>query len=275
MNDTTAKKDTILAHRGRRPRDQHGVVNPPVYHASTIVYPSVAALKATQAKRFEHGVVSYGRHGTPTTFALEDAVTALEGGYRAATVPSGLAAICAALLGFVKQGDHVLMVDSVYGPSRAFANGMLKNFGVETSFYDPMIGAGIAGMLRPNTKVVFTEAPGSLTFEVQDIPAIAKAAHAADAVVLMDNTWSAGYFFCPFDHGVDVSIHAATKYIVGHSDAMLGLIVANEKHFAAVKGAVAGLGYCAGPDDVYLALRGLRTMGVRLKQHHQTGLELA
>jgi cystathionine beta-lyase len=273
--DLKMKKDTLLAHKGRKPSDNHGVVNPPVYHASTIVYPTVAALKAAQASRHQPGAVTYGRHGTPTTFALEDAVAALEGGFRAATLPSGLAAICAALLAFVKQGDHVLMVDSVYGPSRAFATGMLKNLGVETSFYDPMIGAGIARLIKPNTKVVFTESPGSLTFEVQDVPAIARAAHAAGCVVLMDNTWAAGYFFRPFEHGVDVSIHAATKYIVGHSDAMLGMIVANEPHFMTVKSAVAGLGYCAGPDDVYLALRGLRTMGVRLKQHHRAGLQLA
>ncbi|MBM3599941.1 MAG: cystathionine beta-lyase [Alphaproteobacteria bacterium] len=269
------KKDTLLAHKGRNPGANHGVVNPPVYHASTIVYPTVAAMKAAQANRFGHGQVTYGRHGTPTTFALEDALAALEGGHRAATLPSGLAAICAALLAFVKQGDHVLMVDSVYGPSRNFAMTMLKNFGIETTFYDPMVGAGIAQMIRPNTRVVFTESPGSLTFEVQDVPAIAKAAHAAGAVVLMDNTWAGGYFFRPFEHGVDVSIHAATKYIVGHSDAMLGLVVANEQHFPAVKASVAGLGYCAGPDDVYLALRGLRTMGVRLRQHHETGLSLA
>lgn len=181
----------------------------------------------------------------------------------------------AALLSFLQQGDHLLMVDSAYGPTRATCNGLLKRFGVETTYYEPGIGAGIAELIRENTRIVFTESPGSLTFEVQDIPAIAAAAHARGAVVLMDNSWASPLFFDPFAHGVDVSIQAATKYIVGHSDAMLGVITASEQYYERVKQTAGGLGAAPGPDDVYLGLRGLRTIGVRLRQHHQNGLALA
>ena len=267
------KKDTIIVNAGRRPEENYGIVNPPVYHASTVLFPSLDALEDSQGSKFDR--VHYGRYGTPTTFALEEAVAALEGGDKCVTTPSGLAAIVIALLAFAKSGDHVLVTDSVYSPTRRFCNGMLTRFGVETSYYDPMIGAGIAHLIRPETKVVFTEAPGSLTFEVQDIPAIAAASHERGAVVVMDNTWSGGVFFDPFAHGVDVSIQAATKYIVGHSDAMLGAITTLGDHYETVKGTAVGLGSCAGPDDCYLGLRGLRTISARLDRHERTGLMLA
>ncbi|MGE0713876.1 MAG: cystathionine beta-lyase [Alphaproteobacteria bacterium] len=267
------RKDTLLTHLGSHPRDNHGAVNPPVYHASTITFPTVAIREAARSKKFEG--VTYGRSGTPTTFALEEALAGIEGGYRAMIVSSGLAAIAVGLLAFVKAGDHVLVADTVYGPTRNFCDKVLARFGVAVTYYDPLVGAGIAELIRPETRVVYCESPGSLTFEVQDVPAIAAAAHAKGVKVLMDNTWGTPYLFPSFKHGVDVSIHAATKYIVGHSDAMLGAIVTNKESFLPVRQAMADLGYCAGPDDVYFGLRGLRTMGVRLKQHQESALKVA
>ena len=268
-----AKPETILTHAGASPFDHHGVVNPPVYHASTVLFPTLAALEASDANPFE--TINYGRIGTPTTQAFERAVAELEGGYRAVTAASGLAAIATALTAFTKAGDHALIADSVYGPTRRFADEVLSRYGVSVEYYDPLIGAGIEALIRPETSVVYLESPGSLTFEVQDVPAIAAAAKRAGATVLMDNTWATPLCFRAFDHGVDVSIHAATKYIVGHSDAMLGLMVCNEASWETVKRAAVRFGTAAGPDDVYLGLRGLRTLGVRLKRHGETGLALA
>ncbi len=269
------KQDTIIVSAGRDPAANHGAVNPPVYHASTITHASVAALGAARERRFEPGVYTYGRHGTPTHTALEEAVAAIEGGERAVCMGSGLAAINAAILAFVEAGDHVLMVDSVYGPARRFCDAFLGRFGVETTYYEPGVGADIAALIRPDTKVVYVESPGSLTFEVQDIPAIAAAAHAAGAAVVMDNTWGAGLYFKPFEHGVDVSVQAATKYIVGHSDVMMGAITTSQALWPQVRQSASDLGASSGPDDVYLALRGLRTLSVRLKRHQETGLALA
>ena len=265
-------KDTRLANVGRQPEKNHGIVNPPVYHASTVVFPTVAELEAVNRPDFEG--VRYGRVGTPTTFALEEAVAEIEEGHRAIITGSGLAAIVAALTAFLKSGDHLLMVDTAYGPTRRFADTMLAGFGVETTYYDPTIGAGIAGLMRDNTRVVYTESPGSLTFEMQDIAAIATAAHAGGAVLLMDNTWGVLHFK-PFEHGVDVSIQAATKYIVGHSDAMLGTVTTNEASYAPVRAAALTLGAAAGPDDVYLGLRGIRSLAIRLKRHHENGVAVA
>lgn len=266
-----SSKETRLVGVGRSPEANHGVVNPPVYHASTIVYPTLAALE--EADRTPYQGTRYGRRGTPTTFALEEAVAELEGGYRSIAVPSGLAAITTSLLAFLKSGDHLLMVDTTYAPTRSFCDTVLAGLGIATSYYDPL--ADIAPLLRPETRVVFTESPGSLTYEVQDIPRLAAAARAAGAVVMLDNTWSAGLLFAPFAHGVDVSIQAATKYIVGHSDVMLGTITTTEACFLRAKRASSLLGMAAGPDDCYLALRGLRTLAVRLARHEQTALTLA
>lgn len=267
------KKDTLLGHAGRDPASYHGAVNTPVYHASTIAFPTVAALEASDAEPFVG--VHYGRSGTPTTFAFEEAVANLEGGDRTVALPSGLAAITVSLLAFLKSGDHVLLPDSVYFPTRRLAGGYLKGFGIASDYYDPMAGGTIADLMRPETRVVFTESPGSLTFEVQDIPAIAEAAHARGAVVVMDNTWSAGLYFQPFEMGVDVSLQAATKFIVGHSDAMLGTVTVKAEHFDTVKRLANGFGYGAAPDDCYLGLRGLRSLSVRMARHHATGLRLA
>jgi cystathionine beta-lyase len=207
--------------------------------------------------------------------ALEEAIAELEGGVRTLLTPSGLSAIATALLAFVSAGDEVLVSDSVYRPTRRFCDHVLKRLGVKTTYYDPLLGAGIKELLGDKTKVVFAESPGSQTFEVQDVPAIAKAAHEAGALLILDNTWATPLYFKPFTHGVDVSIQAATKYIVGHADAMLGAITASEKTARAVEKVHEDLGLCPGPEDVYLGLRGLRTLGVRLAHHQQSALELA
>ena len=267
------KKDTKLTTAGRRPEDNYGIVNPPVYHASTVTFPTVKALEEAQKAPLDH--VYYGRFGTPTTAALEEAVATLEGGDRAVSLPSGLAAVACSLMAFLKAGDHLLVCDSVYQPTRKLCDGMLKGFGIETTYYDPMIGAAIADLIRPETKVVFVETPGSLTFEVQDIPAIAAEAEARGAVVILDNTWGSGMYFNAFEHGVHVSVQAATKYIVGHADAMLGVVTTTDKLFHKVKMAAIAMGSCAGPDDCYLGLRGLRSLSARLARHQETALKLA
>jgi cystathionine beta-lyase len=272
MNDKRHRNpETMLVHAGRDPFANHGVVNPPVYHASTIVFPTLADLEAADRTPFDG--TRYGRRGTPTTFALEEAVAALEGGYRSIAVPSGLSAITTTLLAFLKQGDHLLMVDTVYAPTRRFCDRVLTGFGIEVTYYDPL--ADIGPLIRSNTRVVFAESPGSLTYEVQDIPAVAATARAAGAVSVIDNTWSAGLFFKPLEHGFDVSIQAATKYIVGHSDVMLGVITTTEEAFLCVKRASALLGVAVGPDDCYLGLRGLRTLAPRLARHQATALKIA
>jgi cysteine-S-conjugate beta-lyase len=268
------RKDTLIAHLGRHPEAQMGAVNPPVYHASTILSPNIAAWEARDpAKRFE--TVRYGLYGTPTTFALEEALAAIEGGYRAMLMCSGLAAITAPLQACLKCGDHLLMVDSAYGPTRNFCEKVLTRCGVATTYYDPLIGEGIARLMRPNTRVVYVESPGSLTFEVQDVPAIAEVAHEKGALVLMDNTWASPWLFASFAHGVDVSIQAATKYIAGHSDVMLGAVITSEATYLPVRTMSVDLGHCAAPDDAYFALRGLRTLGVRLERHQQNALAVA
>lgn len=261
--------NTRLAHGGYDPRSYHGFVNPPVVHASTVLFPDAQTM-ATRNQKY-----TYGTRGTPTSDALGAAIDALEGSAGTIAVPSGLAAITVPLLGFLSAGDHVLIVDSVYAPTRHFANTMLKRLGVEVEYYDPNVGAGIAALMKPNTKVVFTESPGSNTFEMQDIPAIAKAAHEGGAVVMMDNTWATPLFFRALDHGVDITIHAATKYPAGHSDVLLGTVSANEATWPRLREAHLTLGCPAGPDDVYQVLRGLRTMGVRLKHHEASALDIA
>lgn len=263
--------DTRLVTGGRDPSAQHGFVNPAVYHGSTVLYPSAADLVAHRAR------YQYGRRGTPTSEALEGALRDLEGPNCAGVslLPSGLSAITAALLAVVRAGDHLLVSDSAYRPTRTFCDTMLARLGVEVTYYDPLIGSGIAQLIQPNTRAVFTESPGSQSFEMQDVPAIAAAAHERGAVVLMDNTWATPLFFRPLDHGVDLVIQAGTKYIVGHSDVMLGTVSANAALWPKLKETVTVLGLCVGPDDIYLALRGLRTMSVRLRRHQEAGLRVA
>ena len=268
-NGRNAGPNTRLAHVGNDPHSFYGFVNPPVVHASTVLFPDATTMGARNQK------YTYGTRGTPTTEALARAMDELEGSAGTIIVPSGLAAICVPLLAFLSAGDHVLIVDSVYHPTRRFADTMLRRLGVEVEYYDPLIGAGIARLMKPNTKVVFTESPGSNTFEVQDIPAIAAVAHAGGAVVMMDNTWATPLFFRPLDHGVDISIHAATKYPAGHSDVLLGTVSANAATWETLHETFITLGVCAGPDDVYQVLRGLRTMGVRLARHQESALAIA
>lgn len=266
--------ETKLVHAGRRSSQYHGVVNPPVLHASTILFDSLAELEKAGAST--PGKVTYGRHGTPTRFLLEEAVAELEGGYGTLCVSSGVSAITNAILAFVKPGDHILVTDSAYFPTRNLCNTFLKKFGVETEYYDPTLGGDIAGLIRDNTALVWCESPGSLTFEMQDIPAITKAAHARDVKVLLDNTWASPILCRPFELGVDVSVQAGTKYIVGHSDVMLGTITtATEADLLTIKKQILISGDAVGPDDCYLAQRGLRTLAVRLKQHHESGLKVA
>jgi cysteine-S-conjugate beta-lyase len=275
MSDKPQQHDTLLTHAGNKPFENFGVVNPPVYHASTILHRTMAAHEESQKRRLEKGNMSYGRYGTPTTFALEDAVAAVEAGDRVIAYCSGAAACYGSILGFVKSGDHLLMVDTVYGPVRAFCNGFLKRFGVETTFYDPMIGRDIAGLIRDNTKLIYLESPGSITFEVQDVPAIVAVAKSRGIVTVADNTWGSPMFFQPLKHGVNVSTIAGTKYIVGHSDVMLGAVITTEEMYLPVRTMAADLGHCAGPDDAYYALRGLRTLSVRLERHQKNALEVA
>jgi cystathionine beta-lyase len=263
--------ETALVTSGRDTKAQKGFVNPPVVHGSTVLYPTAEDLHA------HCGEFQYGRHGTPTTRALQDALMTLEGPHCAGVglAPSGLAAISTALLAVLKAGDHLLVCDNAYRPTRNFSNGVLARYGVETTYYNPMIGAGIAGLFKSNTRAVVVEAPGSQSFEMPDIPAIAAAAHAHGALVIDDNTWATPLFHRSLDQGVDISIQAATKYIGGHSDIMFGTISANAKAWPLIAETIRLLGVCAGPDDVFLALRGLRTLGVRLDQHQRSAFDIA
>ena len=263
------KPETKLSSLGRKSKDHYGVVNTPVYRASTILYPSVAALDAHDMP------FSYGRRGNPTLKSLEEAINELEGATRTLFVPSGLNAVATAILSVCVSGDHLLMADTCYGPSRAFCDKTLKRFGVETKYYDPLIGAEIERLFRPNTKAVFCESPGSLTFEVQDVPAIAHVAHARGASVLLDNTWATPLLYPALAHGVDLSIQAVTKYVGGHADLMMGYVAANESHAARLLEFHGNSGLYVSGDDCFLALRGLRTLAVRLKRHHETALTLA
>jgi len=267
------KPDTITSHAGRDPQRYAGLVNTPVFRGSTVLFPDLESYQSRDPDDYK--AMRYGIYGTPTTFALEAAVAELEGGHAAVALPSGLAAIAAALAAFAKSGAHILIADSVYQPTRNFCDRRLRDFGVEIEYYDPAVGAGIAGLIRANTTAVFCEAPGSLSFEMQDIPAIAAAAHARGVAVLADTTWGTPYFFRAFEHGVDISIHAGTKYIAGHSDVMLGIVVTNEQYWLKLRRAVADYGYCVSPDDCYLALRGLRTIGVRMRAQQQSALRIA
>ena len=269
--DRPLKPETRLVTGGRDPQSYYGFVNPPVYHASTVLYPTAADQVAHRAR------YQYGRRGTPTSEALENALKELEGPGCAAVslLPSGASAVATALLSVLGAGDHLLVTDSVYRPTRTFCDSILKRLGIETTYYDPLIGGGIASLIKTNTRVVFVETPGSQSFEMQDIPAIAAAAHSKGAVVLMDNTWGTPLYFSAFDKGVDLSIQAGTKYIGGHSDIMLGTVSANAKTAERLKTTVGTMGLCVGPDDMYLAQRGLRTLGVRLARHYESALKIA
>ncbi|MBC2773809.1 cystathionine beta-lyase [Rhizobium sp. AQ_MP] len=266
---SAAGSDTKLCHIGYDPTDYHGFVNPPVVHASTVLFPNARAME-TRAQRY-----TYGTRGTPTTDALCGAIDELEGSDGTILVPSGLAAITVPFLAFLSAGDHALIVDSVYSPCRHFCDAMLIRLGVEVEYYDPEIGADIERLIRPNTRLVHTEAPGSNTMEMQDIRAISDAAHKYGCVVTIDNTWATPLYFRALDFGADISIHAATKYPSGHSDILMGTVSANAKHWPVLKEANITLGICGAPDDSYQILRGLRTMGLRLDHHYKSALSVA
>ncbi|MEZ9570092.1 cystathionine beta-lyase [Vibrio splendidus] len=267
-------KTTKLITAGRDKKWTNGVVNPPVQRASTVVFNSVEEKRKATINR-ANKTLFYGRRGTNTHFAFQDAMVEVEGGAGCALYPCGTAAISNAILSFVETGDHILMVDTCYEPTRDFCDTIMKKMGVETTYYEPTIGEGIQDLIKPNTKVLFTESPGSVTMEVQDIPTLARIAHEHDIIVMLDNTWAAGVNFSPFDFGVDISIQAATKYIVGHSDVMLGTAVANEKCWDQLREQSYLMGQCVSPDDAYLALRGIRTLDVRLRQHAESSLKVA
>lgn len=270
----TKSLKTKLTQAGRQ-YAEHGIVNPAVYSASTVTFDSVATLEKATKNPFEG--VYYGRYGTPTVFAFEEAVAELDGGYhRAISTSSGLAAITITLMAYLRPGDELLMVDSVYGPTRGFCDSVLAEMGVTTHYYDPDVGEGISALIKPNTRLIFMESPGSLSFEMQDVKAIATAGKAHGVTTVIDNTWATPLFFRPLEHDVDVVIHAATKYLVGHADAMLGVVtVATEAHFKTIKTEAVRLGNCPGPDACALGLRGLRTLSARLEQHQRHALQVA
>ena len=268
------EQETRLVHAGRNPDGHQGAVNPPLYRASTILYPTLAAYE----KRNERIYTSYGYgiHGTPTTLALAEAVAELSGGARTVLLSSGLSAVTQALTAFLRKDDHLLMADSCYGPTRVFCTEVLPRYGVDVTFYDPLIGAGIAGLMRPSTRVVYLESPGSQTFEVQDVPAIAAAARARGALVMLDNTWATPLHFRAFEHGIDVEIQALTKFVAGHSDLLLGAVTARtEELYRVARDGASTFGDCPAPDVCYEALRGLRTLAVRLRHHEASALRVA
>jgi cysteine-S-conjugate beta-lyase len=270
------KRATRLVQRGRRAGSSPGTVNLPVARASTVTFESLAEMEAVH-RRFEADEVvpTYGIVNMPLRAAFEELMVEIEGGHRAATYPTGLAAVAAAIMACVGQGDHLLVVDSCYGPTRRFCDRTLARYGVETTYYDPLVGAGIEALMRPNTRAVYLESPGSLTFEVQDFPAIAAVAHAHGAAVLHDNTWATGLFFASFEHGADLVIQAATKYPAGHSDLLLGAVVANAAWWPRLRDVSRDLGLNASPDDLFLAIRGIRTLETRLRRHEQAALAVA
>jgi cysteine-S-conjugate beta-lyase len=265
-----------LAQRGRKAGSRPGTVNLPVVRASTVTFSSLAEMEAVQ-KRFEADEVvpTYGIVNMPLRAAFEELMVEIEGGHRAVTLPSGLAACAVAILACVRAGDHILVTDSAYGPTHRFCSRMLARYGVETTFYDPLVGADISALMKPNTRAVYLENPGSLTFDVQDFPAIARVARERGAAVIHDNTWATGVYFRSFDHGADLVIQAATKYPAGHSDVLIGAVVANEAWWPRLRDTSRDLGQTASPDDLFLAVRGMRTLEARLARHQESALEIA
>ncbi|MGK0409155.1 cystathionine beta-lyase [Shewanella sp. Actino-trap-3] len=268
------KLATKIISLGRDKKFTKGIINPPVFRASTVVFDTMDEMRFA-IKNKTNGEMFYGRRGTPTHFSFQQAISELEGGAGTALYPSGTAAISSALLSFLKSGDHLLMADTAYEPTRDLCDKMLAGFGIETTYYDPMIGEGMSDLIRPNTKVLFLESPGSITMEVQDVPTLSRIAHQHNIIVMLDNTWASPINSRPFDMGVDISIQAATKYIVGHSDVMMGTATANEQYWPQLRENSYVMGQTTSPDDVYLAARGLRTLGVRMAQHDKNALKVA
>src|SRR5258708_20295385 len=270
------KLGTRLVQRGRHAKSHPGTVTLPVARASTVTFATLAQMRSAQA-RFEADevVATYGIANMRLRAAFEELMVESEGGHRAVTLPSGLAAAAVALMACLKAGDHLLGTDAGFGPARRFCQRTLARFGVETTFYDPLAGAGIAALMKPNTRAVYLESPGSLTFEVQDFPAIARLAREHGAAVLHDNTWATGAFFRSFEHGADLVIQAATKYPAGHSDVLVGAVVANEAWWPRLRDASRDFGQTASPDDLFVGIGGLRTLEARLKRHEASGIQVA
>jgi cystathionine beta-lyase len=272
LSDATRKRlksRTRLVTAGRKTDEQFGFINTPIYRGSTVLYPDAASLSGP-GPRF-----TYGTKGTPTTEALENAWSEIAGAAGPVLAPTGLAAITLALMTALKAGDHLLVTDSAYYPTRHFCESVLARMGVETTYYDPLLGCGIESLIRETTTTILVEAPGSQSFEVQDVPAIAEVAHRHGLCVIMDNTWATPLFFPPHERGVDLAVEAGTKYLGGHSDLLLGLVSANSTWFRRLRQTFDAFAMCAGPEDVFLALRGLRTMELRLREAHKQGLEMA
>jgi cystathionine beta-lyase len=263
------KSRTRLVTAGRNPDEQFGFINTPIYRGSTVLYPDAASLSGPRPR------FSYGTKGTPTTEALEGAWSEIAGAAGTVLAPSGLAAITLALMTALKSGDHLLVTDSAYYPTRHFCESVLARMGVETTYYDPLLGAGIESLIRDTTTTILVEAPGSQSFEVQDVPAIAEVAHRHGMCVIMDNTWATPLFFPPHERGVDLAVEAGTKYLGGHSDLLLGLVSANSTWYRHLRQTFDAFAMCAGPEDVFLALRGLRTMELRLREAQKQGLDMA
>ncbi|MCL6361064.1 cystathionine beta-lyase [Pectobacterium polaris] len=273
---TSKKTATALVAAGRSKKFTHGSVNPVIQRASSLVFDTVQDKENATINRAK-GALFYGRRGTLTHFSLQEAMVELEGGAGCVLYPCGAAAISNAMLSFVAAGDHVLVTGSAYEPTQGFCNKVLSKMNVSTTYFNPLIGADIAGLIQPNTKVVFLESPGSITMEVHDVPAIVQAVRRInpDIIVMIDNTWAAGILFRAFDFDIDISIQSATKYIVGHSDAMIGTAVANERCWAQLREHSYLMGQMVDADTAYLASRGLRTLGIRLKQHQESSIRIA
>lgn len=273
-------ESTRIIHAGRNPKEQGWMVNPPIYQTSTIVFPTLKDLLYAERGYSNNDLVEpyelkYGRYGTQTNFALEKAIAEIEGGYNTFVTSSGAAAINTALMAFLKQGDHMLLVDSVYSPTRSFADKFLKKFGIETTYYDPLVGEGIETLIKENTKVIFMESPGSLSFEIQDVAAICEVAKKYGVTTILDNSWASGIYFKPLEHEVDVSVMALTKYINGHSDTIMGSITVQEKHFRVMYEAFRYMAVTAAPFSSYMTQRGLRTSKLRMDHCFKSALSIA
>ncbi len=273
-NDNIGFKSKTIHHNIQKKSNRY-LVNVPVYHGSTVVFSTLHEFDHSREDYKNKNILVYGRLGTPTTFALEELIADMENGFGGLAVSSGLSAVTISLLSFLSAGDHLLIADTVYGPTRKFCDTFVNRIGVEVTYYDPTIGSAIENLIQKNTRCLYMESPGSLTFEVQDVPTLVSIAKRNSITTIMDNTWASPYFYRPLDHGVNVSVTSATKYIVGHSDAMLGLIVSDETHYAEIRSCRTTLGHCVSPDDIYLGIRGAKTLCVRMEQHHQNALELA
>ena len=273
MNNKKYKNDTKIILAGKDRNNKTSFVNSPIYKGSTVLFKDVEEMKKS-IKNKNSQILSYGRFGSPTTFEFERAIAKIDEGYSAVATSSGTAAIVASLLAVLKTGDHILMTDSAYGVSRNLAKGLLNNMGITTTFYKPNIGKEITNLIQKNTKVLFMESPGSLTFEIQDIPMLVELAKKNKLITVLDNTWATSLFFKPFYNGIDISIQSATKYIVGHSDAMLGIISTNKKYTKCVRESAHNMGSCPGPEDIYLGIRGLKTLSIRLQKHQENAFKV-